>query len=78
MVYFIFLFLVHRHANVIHRDLKPDNLLIDENDVLKIADFGVSSIMDNGDDKLSTNAGTKAFLAPETWDGNLQIFYLEP
>ena len=63
------MFIVHTYANVIHRDIKPENLLIDENDVLKIADFGVSTIMENGNDQLATNAGTKAFLAPETWDG---------
>lgn len=44
-------------------------MLVDENDVLKLADFGVSTIMENGNDQLATNAGTKAFLAPETWDG---------
>ncbi len=60
---------MHTYANVIHRDLKPENLLIDEADTLKIADFGVSTIMENGNDQLSNNAGTKAFLAPETWDG---------
>ena len=65
----IFFLKVHTYANVIHRDIKPENLLVDENDVLKLADFGVSTIMENGNDQLSTNAGTKAFLAPETWDG---------
>lgn len=60
---------MHSYVNVIHRDIKPENLLIDEEDNLKIADFGVSTIMENGDDQLANNAGTKAFLAPETWDG---------
>jgi len=33
---------VHNFANVVHRDIKPDNLLIGDMDELKIGDFGVS------------------------------------
>jgi len=60
---------LHNHANVIHRDIKPENLLIDENDHLKISDFGISFIMEDGSDELTNNAGTKLFLAPEVWKG---------
>ncbi|EGR28915.1 protein kinase domain protein, partial [Ichthyophthirius multifiliis] len=60
---------LHNFANVIHRDIKPDNLLISENDELKIADFGVSSMFEGGDDKLSNDHGTKCYLAPEIWKG---------
>lgn len=62
---------LHNYAKVIHRDIKPENLLIDENDVLKISDFGVSSIMEDDSDELKNSAGTKLFLPPESFQGNL-------
>ncbi|KAG8063467.1 hypothetical protein GUJ93_ZPchr0003g16700 [Zizania palustris] len=38
---------LHSHARgVFHRDLKPKNLLIDENNDLKVSDFGLFSVAD--------------------------------
>ncbi|KAK3505146.1 kinase-like domain-containing protein [Neurospora crassa] len=51
---------------VIHRDIKPDNLLLTEDDVLKIVDFGVSEIFQKTDEmKTAKPAGSPAFLPPE-------------
>ncbi|KAL4485717.1 hypothetical protein ABPG72_010979 [Tetrahymena utriculariae] len=58
---------MHNFAQICHRDIKPDNLLIDENDNLKVADFGISTLMEKSDET-SSNAGTKAFMAPESWE----------
>jgi serine/threonine protein kinase len=33
---------------VVHRDLKPENLLLDANKSVKIADFGLSNVMQVG------------------------------
>ncbi|KAJ1565425.1 hypothetical protein HK096_002849, partial [Nowakowskiella sp. JEL0078] len=55
---------LHEHE-IVHRDIKPDNLLIDENNILKIVDFGVSEIFTKGADKTTKSAGSPAFFAPE-------------
>ncbi|KAJ3057179.1 Protein kinase [Rhizophlyctis rosea] len=45
----------HRHK-IVHRDLKPENVLMDEFNDVKIADFGLSNIMSDGD-FLKTSCG---------------------
>ncbi|KAI1180445.1 kinase-like domain-containing protein [Nemania sp. FL0916] len=51
---------------IIHRDIKPDNLLLTDDDVLKIVDFGVSEMFEKPNEmKTSKSAGSPAFLPPE-------------
>eukprot|EP00823_Brevimastigomonas_motovehiculus_P000169 TRINITY_DN10282_c0_g1_i1.p1 TRINITY_DN10282_c0_g1~~TRINITY_DN10282_c0_g1_i1.p1 ORF type:complete len:596 (-),score=171.02 TRINITY_DN10282_c0_g1_i1:150-1688(-) len=52
---------------IAHRDLKPDNLLFDENFVLKIADFGFAAAFKENDTNMlmTTECGTPGYMAPE-------------
>merc|ERR1719237_455111 len=59
----------HRH-NVVHRDLKPENLLLDTNLNVKIADFGLSNMMQDGE-FLRTSCGSPNYAAPEVISGKL-------
>ncbi|KAG2173431.1 hypothetical protein INT44_008783 [Umbelopsis vinacea] len=56
------------NLDIVHRDLKPENLLFqtpDEHANLMITDFGLSKILKNHDDILTTACGTPGYVAPE-------------
>lgn len=51
--------------NVVHRDLKSANCLVNKHWTVKICDFGLSRIMTNSPMKDSSSAGTPEWMAPE-------------
>jgi len=59
----------HQHM-VVHRDLKPENLLLDSDQQLRIADFGLSNVMKDGD-FFKTSCGSPNYAAPEVISGKL-------
>ena len=60
----------HCHSqDIIHRDIKPDNIMITKSDQVKLIDFGLSKATNNNRN-LTTVAGTPYYMAPEVLEGS--------
>lgn len=63
----LFLALNHCHAQgIVHRDVKPDNIMINEKDEVRLIDFGLA-LATNGK-RINELVGSPYFLAPEAID----------
>lgn len=53
------------HHGVIHRDIKPNNIMFDEHGVPRIGDFGLAMQSEDSEHSKRAIAGTPAYMAPE-------------
>jgi formylglycine-generating enzyme required for sulfatase activity len=59
----------HRRG-VVHCDIKPGNVMMTEDGVAKLVDFGLAQVLREGvEDGSTAMAGTPDYMAPEVWDG---------
>lgn len=72
---------MHRR-NIVHRDIKSDNILINNNGDLKLADFGYAAQLTLERDNRTTKVGTVCWMAPElilgksSYDARVDIWSL--
>ena len=62
--------LEHMHEkNVVYRDLKLENILLQEDGYIQLIDFGLSAVL-RGDARSMSMSGTVTYLAPEVLEGS--------
>lgn len=66
----LILALEHIHAHdVVFRDMKPENVLLDREGHVRVADFGLASFLPSADGCANSLCGTPSFLPPEMLNG---------
>ena len=61
------------NRNVMHRDIKPDNLFISESGVIKLGDFGLAVQLEHSCSKRNTTCGTSMYMGPEVYGEGAEL-----
>ena len=65
----------HVHdRKILHRDLKPGNIFLTSSGLVKLGDFGLSTVLNNTHTKVEGMMGTPYYIAPEMLLGEKHDF----
>lgn len=60
---------LNHQRRLIHRDIKPDNVMVNTRGEIKIGDFGISKLIEGTEGKGATFCGSKIYMSPERLEG---------
>lgn len=63
LCYFALQYLHER--NILHRDLKTQNIFLTKTNIIKVGDLGIARVLENQNDMASTLIGTPYYMSPE-------------
>ncbi|XP_048827631.1 serine/threonine-protein kinase Nek1-like [Brienomyrus brachyistius] len=59
------------HRNIVHRNIKPQNIFLTKEETIKLGDFGVSKILRRKDEYAKNKLEKPIYISPELWKGDI-------
>ena len=57
-------------VGILHKDIKPANVMLTKEGVVKVVDFGIARVAETSKTKTGMLIGTFAYMSPEQYDGD--------